>query len=1449
MPGSYLKKYYLDDNKLAQRALLEFNRSLRTGRMIGFTGAMATQAFGYGSWDQLQYLFGGLALEALDNVVPPNGQPKPDVGKSRSQVAQFLLQSMTSNLGSVVGMSLIEEVLDQPAISKLRMTAKWPFDSTFLGLAPKTSKHAPMSAWHVPRLFKRGSTRARDIRPKLEPQPWPLDQFATPAEAHALAMSLAFRKPQSSWQVEKPSNEGLPEQFNVPKALWHMLGINRFATASYDFELERVLMLADKSAAQKGQFTSAFEQLREMRDEATTGSFFWDLGSGRIRRVWTDGWAIESDMLNRERIDRMIEFAVGTDDVDGHIMHMHGRACNWRSMIVSQRDYDNLYRRNDLNRAPFELARRMMIGGNPIVFVGLGMTEAELNREMEEFISNDPYRRVAPTFLLWNATASGLNKNERAAKRLDLLSRLGVLTIYDTDLTPIKCDTARRDAKAPAKKAVEAMMASRFDTSGPLETPKISAAAFNSLNDAGVRDDLKDLASLVKNLSEWVTAQGAGSPPPDASTWIEKAPPSYYVRENVIGTHWRSMQPKINCQWRLKKPTSLWHNNSKGSSFEHRQKLVDEVLQNRITCVIGPQGCGKGEAARGLRQHLIDNPATRSFPDKRKCLLINGSFSFDTDSLLDGFASFMCKVYEGQDWADAWSQLDKNIAPEHSRQTLFENMRLDDDVPYLGTQSDALIIMNGMERFFSLDGSPISAELDELLHLVARSNNPRSNTRIPRVRWVLFGTERVRRYMNEIGARTVEFASLIDGDGYVKADPPNYHLQAVASTMGLQEDLDRNFRFTDRQRSYRDNATSRTSGDSIALRKSFFDTLLESRLLFEGLDRAIKNGNEIREKKNKKKIRKKNIELLPPIKQNDIVDVHKVLRMLAFAGTPVEPDVLDTMAGFSRARSKVVCEWLGAANLILEVTGFTCGAKPDPVDRYVLHRALLYELRYRYGIPLNEAKLSTAFNMSLYVAQPVDGEIPDSDIHDDLGRIIDDLIGSYRHGEVAENIKTELLLKAAYRCGDTADRDDRTDQMTAQRMHRLCSPRYVQCLRASLALIRSYYSTTGLLTLDSGDRLVREDRDGILLEHAERLDDLIDAYGKLTLAREFMRDELGNHEFKKVYGAAEPFYPDELVWLHNERGVVRLAMGDLYEANVSFDRAMRVNREWVERNDRGHNWRRIRVNQITLNIEMGEIGVAERRIEELIAVSKKPKPLREDRLATAIATGYRGWCMHLRGRFDRARDDYAAAIETFRKLNEVRAQTYFARLSIGALDRRDSATGRRPDIEAALDLAQSSRQMDLVHRLQIALADQIIFGGTASDAQRKKANRLLDEAIAYALQTDVHRVRCEATMTIAKVRQDSGDFDGALRYAMDSLMIATRYGMELRKIRLRALVAHIMVDRGHPLTAEHLARTCIKVATRHRYQTAIDVAEQVLLSIPRMSSAISESDRSGRRNY
>lgn len=1347
--ANFLKRHYLDDAKLAQRALLEFHRALASGRLIAFTGSLTTQACGYGSWSEMVDAYGRLAgavaasqtskkpweivrkeLQAIKansasrllhgNAKRPTRCPDSRIGEFR----RFLGDEANRGFDKRVGLGLFEEALIPPDAPPMNMA--------------------------------------------LQCGAWELDRARRPVDFLSIAIAKYFRKPHRG-AIDDPMQD-------VLGALINTLGVRRVATLNYDFELERRLMLPD---AEPGE--TAFSALRRLRASATGEIFEWQLSSGRIRRVMASGQAVESDILNRERIDRMLEFAIGTDDVDHHVLHLHGRACSSESMILSYRDYDKLYRRRGLSKLPFEFAQRIMMGGNPIVFVGMGLSEGELNEALEDFVSSSPYQRAAPTFLLWNVEKSDLGRAQGASRmemlRLDWLHRLGVLTIFDTDLPPRHLDS--RPEPRPAR-----------------------------------------LAHLIKAL-------------PDHAARIAK-------RENYTGSEtWRHMRKASNSSG----PIYVWEvaeaSRTTSDAWTERADNAIEALTGRLLItdapvvgVVAKQGCGKGSLAWRLAAD-----AQKIGVKPENTMLINGSFSFDTDSLLDAVARFINSRVEGEYLTDA-----APFKPLMSRGLFFRSLARRQ------TQS-LLLILNGSERFFSVSGDMLSAELDELLSLAA-------SKKLPFLKIVVFGTARARGYIRDrLEMPVIDAADIGLEASFSEETLPVCRLDTIqkgfekvteGSVKGLAPSRSRHFEQAGKH--VQAASAARISGDMPDLRRSFFDLYLDPAVLGAAIG-----------------------QLRLPLAM-------EVLRALAFIGLPAEIVVLRHVERIRRRLKQdegsleellVELERLG---LVVRLVGYS-GLEDDlqASGRYTLPRMLLTELRARFSVPLSEAKLSTAFNMSLYVAQPVDGYIPEPDIHDELGAMIDHLLGAYRDmaseddssidpswRSALEGSARELMPHAFRATADFRTPHGRKGHVVvdeaqhleakAREIKALAGAANVQCLRSALALIRGYYTTTDLLTLDIGDRLIREDRDGILLEHAERLDALIDAYGKVAMARDLLRRADGDR-FEDSFGAVEPLYPDELVWLHNERGVIRLAIGDLYEARASFLRALEINRLHVERDDRSHNWRRIRLNQLTLDLEGGDISLATRKIEEILSISPLAgeKVSREDRLAAAVATGYRGWAHDLRGDKVGAYGDYDAAIKALAELGEIRAEVYFRRLRITLLYRDERIAESHRELGAATDLALATRQMDLLYRLRVLDASNTLAReGTTLD-DRKSARRQLDEAHKYALQTDVNRVRVEAGMGMAGARLQSGDHEGALAAVADAMMVATRFGMELRKIVLRSYMALVMAERGHPITAKNLASTAIRIGSRLRYYQAIRHAEQTMAHIPPVSAITDVLDASDRR--
>lgn len=187
--------------------------------------------------------------------------------------------------------------------------------------------------------------------------------------------------------------------------LWAMalpLGIRRFLTFNYDFEIER--LLEDR-------------EYRRARD------------SNRLRSDGMGG-RVSDHSFDRERADDLFGFALDVDDVDASVYHLHGRATRHERLVVTERDYQELYIRNDNHRETVDEAIRTAFAADPIMLVGLGMTEADVLHTLRQFMSDDTKARERRASALMPATAS---RRARAQSAATMLLRYGVHVIHYGD--------------------------------------------------------------------------------------------------------------------------------------------------------------------------------------------------------------------------------------------------------------------------------------------------------------------------------------------------------------------------------------------------------------------------------------------------------------------------------------------------------------------------------------------------------------------------------------------------------------------------------------------------------------------------------------------------------------------------------------------------------------------------------------------------------------------------------------------------------------------------------------------------------------------------------------------------------------------------------------------------------------------------------------------------------
>ncbi|WP_066663759.1 SIR2 family protein [Sphingomonas sp. CCH9-H8] len=140
-----------------------------------------------------------------------------------------------------------------------------------------------------------------------------------------------------------------------------------------------------------------------------------------------DGRVVRSDVNDGLHVAPLFDFALGGVDNTVHIYHLHGRVDRPETMIAADSEYNRLYRSEGIARTAFDHAYDTLIVGNPILFVGSGLTEADLNRVLRANVSNPDLLRAAPSIVLREAIKP---QRELLLEQTQLATKLGVRVVY-----------------------------------------------------------------------------------------------------------------------------------------------------------------------------------------------------------------------------------------------------------------------------------------------------------------------------------------------------------------------------------------------------------------------------------------------------------------------------------------------------------------------------------------------------------------------------------------------------------------------------------------------------------------------------------------------------------------------------------------------------------------------------------------------------------------------------------------------------------------------------------------------------------------------------------------------------------------------------------------------------------------------------------------------------------
>lgn len=210
------------------------------------------------------------------------------------------------------------------------------------------------------------------------------------------------------------------------------LQIRRFMTINYDSVIEDSLQ-------------------RVLGCRIMSASTDAEAGSARLSKWSASSLATEARSLSFDptRPNDLVQFATGAPGFECGVFHCHGVATDPSSMILSERDYQRLYLRDDPAHESYRDALDLALGSNPVMFLGVGMDEADLLRPLRQFASQQHREiRERPLFALLPRPSDAV---AAITLRKRLLIRFGVKALFynhDTgDMTVSLCNALEQMAK------------------------------------------------------------------------------------------------------------------------------------------------------------------------------------------------------------------------------------------------------------------------------------------------------------------------------------------------------------------------------------------------------------------------------------------------------------------------------------------------------------------------------------------------------------------------------------------------------------------------------------------------------------------------------------------------------------------------------------------------------------------------------------------------------------------------------------------------------------------------------------------------------------------------------------------------------------------------------------------------------------------------------------------
>lgn len=214
------------------------------------------------------------------------------------------------------------------------------------------------------------------------------------------------------------------------------LNIHRYLTTNYDFEIERYYQ-------DLGYRKSELSDFNSLEAETHIAKTQYDRRDYRVDGLGSILWDTTFDP---KRSSDLVTFATGHDGADAAVFHLHGRATKSDPLIITERNYMHMYVNTGDDREMIDEGITMAFSATPILFIGLGMEEADVLRPLRQFISDNDSSRGYTAMVLLPADTS-IEKRSKFASSLYL--RYGTHTIfYGSGEIELECDGVKPERVA-----------------------------------------------------------------------------------------------------------------------------------------------------------------------------------------------------------------------------------------------------------------------------------------------------------------------------------------------------------------------------------------------------------------------------------------------------------------------------------------------------------------------------------------------------------------------------------------------------------------------------------------------------------------------------------------------------------------------------------------------------------------------------------------------------------------------------------------------------------------------------------------------------------------------------------------------------------------------------------------------------------------------------------------